>query len=47
MTNRYLGTYRKNIQEGISEETNEVKGIFNAICLKNNKLENYGKNCTF
>ena len=35
---RYVGTFRKNIQEGMGVETETIRNIFNAICLKYNAL---------
>ena len=35
---RYVGTFRKNIQEGIGAETETIRNIFNAIYLKYNTL---------
>ena len=35
---RYVGTFRKNIQEGMGEEGMEVKNIFNTIYQKYNDL---------
>ncbi len=39
-TKRYLGTFRKNIQEGMGEETSELQSIFNAILQKYKDLAN-------
>ena len=35
---RYVGTFRKNIQEGMGAETETIRNIFNAIYLKYNAL---------
>ena len=35
---RYVGTFRKNIQEGMGVETETIRNIFNAIYLKYNAL---------
>ena len=35
---RYVGTFRKNIQEGMGAETETIRNIFNAIYLKYNTL---------
>ena len=35
---RYVGTFRKNIQEGMGEEPDNLKNIFNTICQKYNAL---------
>ena len=35
---RYVGTFRKNIQEGMGAETETIRNVFNAIYLKYNAL---------
>ena len=35
---QYVGTFRKNIQEGMGEETQNVNHIFNTIYQKYNQL---------
>ena len=35
---RYVGTFRKNIQEGMGDESEKTKKIFNTIYLKYNRL---------
>ena len=36
---RYVGTFRKNIQEGMGDESAKTKKLFNTIYLKYNRLE--------
>ena len=43
---KHIGTFRKNIQEGMGEETEELKNIFNSIYQKYNKLAHPKSNCT-
>ena len=43
---KHIGTFRKNIQEGMREETEELKNIFNPIYQKYNKLAHPKSNCT-
>ena len=43
---RYVGTFRKNIQEGMGEEPDKLKNIFNTIYQKYNNLAHPNSSCT-
>ena len=43
---RYVGTYRKNIQEGIDAKEIKLKQIFKSIYQKYNDLVHPNSNCT-